>query len=89
MCLAIPARVERIDGSVAEVDVGGVRRSISLWLTPEAQVGDYVTLHTGYAIGVLDQAVAQESLRLLRELAAIDGEGDAASAIGNIHRVVG
>jgi hydrogenase expression/formation protein HypC len=69
MCLAIPARIESINGQQAEVDVGGVRRTIGLWLTPEAQVGDYVYLHAGYAISILDQAEAEESLRLLRELA--------------------
>lgn len=69
MCLAIPARIESIDGQQAEVDVGGVRRTIGLWLTPEARVGDYVYLHAGYAISILDEAEAQESLRLLRELA--------------------
>lgn len=69
MCLAIPARIESIEGQQAEVDVGGVRRTIGLMLTPEAQVGDYVYLHAGYAISVLDEAEAEESLRLLRELA--------------------
>jgi hydrogenase expression/formation protein HypC len=71
MCLAIPARVEHVDGHEAQVDINGVQRIISLWLTPEARVGDYVILHTGYAISVLDEAQAQESLRLLRELAAL------------------
>jgi hydrogenase expression/formation protein HypC len=69
MCLAVPARIESIDGQQAEVDVGGVRRTIGLWLTPEAGVGDYVYLHAGYAISVLDEEEAQESLRLLHELA--------------------
>jgi hydrogenase expression/formation protein HypC len=46
-----------------------VGRTISLWLTPEAQVGDYVYVHTGYAISVVDEEEALESLRLLRELA--------------------
>ena len=69
MCLAIPARIEAIDGLQARVDVGGVGRTIGLWLTPEAKVGDYVYVHAGYAISVLDEAEALESLRLLRELA--------------------
>ena len=69
MCLAVPARIESIEGHQAEVDVAGVTRSISVWLTPEAQVGDYVYIHAGYAISVLDKAEAEESLRLLRELA--------------------
>jgi hydrogenase expression/formation protein HypC len=68
MCLAIPAKILSIEGTEAQVDVGGVGRTISLWLTPEAQVGEYVYIHTGFAISVVDEAEALESLRLLREL---------------------
>ncbi len=69
MCLAIPALVKSIHDHEAIADIGGVSRKISLWLTPEAKVGDYVLLHTGYAIGVIDQQEAQETLRLLEEMA--------------------
>jgi hydrogenase expression/formation protein HypC len=69
MCLAIPARVQSINGVEAEVDVGGVRRTISVMLTPEVRVDDYVYVHTGFAISIVDEAEALESLRLLRELA--------------------
>ncbi len=69
MCLAIPAQIKSLNGLEAEVEIGGVGRTISLWLTPEAQVGDYVYVHTGYAISIVDEAEAQESLRLLNELA--------------------
>jgi hydrogenase expression/formation protein HypC len=69
MCLAIPALVKSIDGSVAEVEIGGVSRQASLLLTPEARVGDYVLLHTGYAINVVNQEEAEETLRLLEEMA--------------------
>lgn len=69
MCLAIPALVKSIDGSVAEVEIGGVSRQASLLLTPEARVGDYVLLHTGYAINVINQEEAEETLRLLEEMA--------------------
>jgi hydrogenase expression/formation protein HypC len=69
MCLAVPAQIRSIEGTEARVDVGGVSRTISLWLTPEAQVGDYVYVHTGFSISVVDEAEALESLRLLRELA--------------------
>jgi len=69
MCLAIPAQVKSVNGFEGEVEIGGVGRTISLWLTPEARVGDYVYVHTGYAIGVVDEEEALESLRLLRELA--------------------
>ena len=69
MCLAIPARIVTIDGYQAEVEVGGVARTIGLMLTPEAAVGDYVYVHAGYAISVVDEEQALESLRLLRQLA--------------------
>ena len=69
MCLAIPAQIQSIDGFEAQVEIGGVGRAISLWLTPDAKVGDYVLVHTGYAIKVVDEAEALESLRLLQELA--------------------
>jgi hydrogenase expression/formation protein HypC len=69
MCLAIPAQIKSIHGLEAEVEIGGVGRTISLWLTPEARAGDYVYVHTGYAISVVDEAEALESLRLLHELA--------------------
>jgi hydrogenase expression/formation protein HypC len=69
MCLAVPAQIRSIDGSAAEVDVGGVRRTISLMLLPEAEVGNYVYVHTGFAISLVDEDEALESLRLLQELA--------------------
>ena len=69
MCLAIPTLITSIKGTTARAEIGGVERTISLALTPEARVGDYVLIHTGYAIGVLDEEEAQETLRLLEELA--------------------
>jgi len=68
MCLAIPALIRTIEGKEAEADMGGISRRISLWLTPEAKVGDYVLIHTGYAINVLDQEEAEETLRLFEEI---------------------
>ena len=67
--MAIPAQIRSVNGLEGEVEIGGVGRTVSLWLTPEAQVGDYVYVHTGYAISVVDAEEALESLRLLRELA--------------------
>lgn len=69
MCLAIPALIKSIDGKEAEAEIGGISRRISLWLTPDAKVGDYVLLHSGYAINILDQEQAEETLELLREIA--------------------
>ena len=74
MCLAIPALVTSIEDKEAEVEIGGITRRISLWLTPEARVGDYVLIHTGYAINVLDQKEAEETLTLLREIAEVAEE---------------
>jgi len=69
MCLAIPALITQIDDSEADVEIGGITRHISLMLTPEAKIGDYVLLHTGYAISVIDQAEAEETLRLFEQIA--------------------
>lgn len=76
MCLAIPVRIQDVDGSMAQVELGGVLREVSLVLTPEAEVGDYVLVHTGFAINVLDEDEAQETLRLLAEMEeAAEAEG--------------
>jgi hydrogenase expression/formation protein HypC len=72
MCLAVPVQVVSIDGNEAEVEIGGVKRRVSIILTPEARVGDYVLLHTGYAINVIDEAEAQETLKILEEMASLD-----------------
>jgi hydrogenase expression/formation protein HypC len=69
VCLAIPALIKTINGTQAVADIEGVTREISLELTPEAKTGDYVLLHTGYAISIIDAAEAEETLKLLREMA--------------------
>ena len=71
MCLAIPVKIVSTEGDEAEAEIGGVRRRVSIAFTPEAKVGDYVLLHTGYAIGVVDEAEAQETLKLLEEIASL------------------
>ena len=72
MCLAIPTQVLEIDeGRVATVELGGVKRQVSLIMTPEAEVGDYVLLHAGYAITLMDPEEAQASLEAFAELAEI------------------
>lgn len=71
MCLAIPARIKSMVGHQAVVDIDGVTRDVSLQLTPEARVGDYVLLHTGYAISVIDRKEAEETLDLLRQLGEV------------------
>lgn len=68
MCLAIPALIKSVEGMEAETDIGGIGRRVSLWLTPEAKPGDYVLVHTGYAISIVDQEEAEETLRLFEEI---------------------
>ena len=71
MCLALPARViERLGDDQAIVDLGGVRKTISIALAAEAQVGDYVIVHVGHAIGLIDPEEAQRTLALFAELQA-------------------
>jgi hydrogenase expression/formation protein HypC len=74
MCLAVPVEVVSIEGSEAEVDIGGVGRKVSIILTPEVKVGNYVLLHTGYAISVIDQGEAMETLEILKEMIALGDE---------------
>ncbi len=71
MCLAIPVKIVSINGDEAETEIGGVRRRVSIAFTPEAKLGDYVLLHTGYAIGIVDEAEAEETLKLLEEIASL------------------
>jgi hydrogenase expression/formation protein HypC len=60
MCLAIPSRILSIKGHTAEIDVGGNTKEISIVLTPEAKIGDYVLIHAGFAIQVIDEKSAEE-----------------------------
>ena len=71
MCLAIPAKVVTLlEGDLATVDVGGVRKDVSVALLDEVAVGDYVILHVGYALSRLDTEEAERTLALLAELDA-------------------
>lgn len=70
MCLAVPGKVVEVRGDRALVDFGGVRREIMLTLLEkEVKPGEYVLVHTGYAIQVLDREDAEETLRFWREIA--------------------
>ena len=70
MCLALPALVtELLDADNAVVDLGGVRKAISIELVPDTRVGDYVIVHVGHAIGTLDEDEAHATLALFAELA--------------------
>jgi len=71
MCLALPARiVVLLEPDQAVVDLGGVRKTISVALTPGVRADDYVIVHVGHAIGVLDAEEAGRTLALFAEMAA-------------------
>ncbi|WP_139651291.1 HypC/HybG/HupF family hydrogenase formation chaperone [Raoultibacter phocaeensis] len=68
MCLAIPAKITELkDDHMATVDILGVTRDISLDLTPQAVVDNYVLVHAGFAIEVVDEQFAQETIDLIKE----------------------
>ena len=68
MCLAIPAQVKSInENNLATVDILGVTREVALDLTPSAEVGSYVLSHAGFAIEVVSEEAAQETLDLIKE----------------------
>ncbi len=76
MCLAVPVQVKSITGRQAEVEIGGVTRLVSLYLTPEAKTGDYILLHTGYAISIIDEAEAKQTLGLLADMVGQEEQDD-------------
>lgn len=77
MCLAVPAQVKTIDDNkIATVDILGVTRQVALDLTPTAAVDDFVLVHAGFAIEVIDESDAQQTLDLIKqfpELADVEG----------------
>ncbi|MBD3160493.1 MAG: HypC/HybG/HupF family hydrogenase formation chaperone [Candidatus Eisenbacteria bacterium] len=72
MCLAVPGKITEIHDSdgirMGTVDFGGVRQEVCLQAVPEAQVGQYVIVHVGFALNVLDEEEARETLDLLRQM---------------------
>ncbi|MEB3224617.1 MAG: HypC/HybG/HupF family hydrogenase formation chaperone [Synechococcus sp.] len=78
MCLAVPGKILEITGDdplfkMGRVNFGGVVREVSLAYVPEAQVGDYAVVHAGFALSVLDEAAATETLANLAEMEACAG----------------
>ncbi len=70
MCLAIPGRVEELQGRFGVVNFGGVRRKVDFSLLQRCKVGDYVIVHAGFAIEIMDEADAEETLSLIRQIEA-------------------
>lgn len=75
MCLAIPAKViELEEPGLAVIEIGGVRKPVSLMLVDGVAVGDYVLVHAGFAIEKVDEAEAAKTMDLLQELARLEQE---------------
>lgn len=72
MCLAIPMRVLEIEGDTGTVELGGVKRSVGLQFIENAQPGEYVIVHAGFAIQRLDVEEAEKTLALLGEAGLVD-----------------
>lgn len=68
MCLAIPAKIIKINGGEAEVDMQGIRREANISLLDKIRKGDYVLLHAGFAIQKIDAKSALETLKIFREI---------------------
>jgi hydrogenase expression/formation protein HypC len=68
MCLSIPAKVVEINGSMAEVSVGGTIFKAGLQMVDNVEIGDWVLLHAGFAIGKISEEEALKTLNILREM---------------------
>jgi hydrogenase expression/formation protein HypC len=84
MCLAVPGKIISIKSGGAEVDFSGVKRAVSLDLVPAAKKNDYVLVHAGFAIQVLEPKEAEETLRLFRE---IYGEPNGSAVSGPLSHI--
>ena len=78
MCLGIPGQIIETDEGglmrMGKVDFGGVVREVCLAYVPEAEVGDYVVVHVGFAISQIDEAEAQETLELMADVGILESE---------------
>lgn len=76
MCLAVPAKITAIEDSMATVTLDGVSRRASLMLLPEAKLGDFVLVHAGFAMEIVDEHLAMESQALWREMGGSGRESE-------------
>ena len=73
MCIAIPMRLVKIEGTSGQVEVDGITRAVNLMLIDTPAVGDYLIVHAGCAINRIDETVARETLDMLRSILAREG----------------
>ena len=83
MCLAIPGKVVEIDTSVSplmgKVSFGGIKKDVCLELVPEVTLGNYVIVHVGFALNVMDEEEAQETLNLIEQMHQSENEENGTS----------
>ena len=72
MCIAVPMKVVEINGNMGVVEHSGVKREVGLMLMDDAQLGDWVLIHAGFAISKLNQEEAEETLSLLKQAELIE-----------------
>ncbi|OIP33583.1 MAG: hydrogenase assembly protein HypC [Deltaproteobacteria bacterium CG2_30_66_27] len=76
MCLGVPAKILETGEGAAVVELGGVRREISVMLVDDVAVGEWVIVHAGFAIEKLSEEAAEQTLALFREIAEAAPSGD-------------
>lgn len=79
MCLAVPAQIISLDGTLAVAEMSGVKKQIDVTLTPEVVPGDWVVVHVGYALQHIDPEKAQETLAAMRTAGNLGSDAMAAS----------
>jgi hydrogenase expression/formation protein HypC len=93
MCLGVPGKIveiyEQSGLQMGKIDFGGVLREVCLAYVPEAKIGDYALVHVGFALNLLDEAEAQETLALLKEIGAFAEELETETAEANEELLAG
>ncbi len=91
MCLAIPGRVDSIyevNGTrMGQVDFGGIRKEVCLAYVPDLQIGEYTIVHVGFALSRIDEAAAQDTLRVFSEMGLLDDELAQLKETGEAHAI--
>jgi len=87
MCLSIPAKVERIEGDMAVVTVGGTEYDASLQMVDDVKIGDYILLHTGFALQKISEEEALETLKVFEEFEDLNKKMDQEEKDSGVHLV--
>jgi len=74
MCLAVPMKLIKIDGTTGVAEIDGVKRNVNLSFIEKPEIGDYLIIHAGFAIQTLDEEEAQENIKLIKEMWALEDD---------------